>query len=81
MTIDLHYLAVVENRSLLANAALDLRAYRLEHGEYPPALPPSLNPASGDSLRYRRDGNGFELHGESARHPAGFAEASRWQWN
>lgn len=80
MTFPLRYLAVVENRTLLANAALDLRAYRLEHGEYPPALPPSLNPASGDSLRYRRDGNGFELHREPA-HDAAFAKASRWRWN
>ena len=83
MDYPLEYLAVVENRTFLANAALDLRAYRLEHGKYPPALPPSINSGSGDLLGYRREGNGFELHREPAQYPSrGFNEAaSRWRWN
>jgi hypothetical protein len=46
-------------------AAVDLRAWRAQHGEYPETWSMPTDPFTGDPLRYRRRENGFVLSSEA----------------
>jgi hypothetical protein len=50
--------AGVETRAVLIRAALELRAYRAEHADYPVTWPSDADPWARE-IRYRREDGGF----------------------
>jgi hypothetical protein len=55
---DMGLVAGLETRAALVRAALELRAHRAKHAEYP-AIWPSYSDAWSSEIRYRREAGGF----------------------
>ena len=71
---DREFIFATEARARLFGVAVDLRAWKAKHGEYPATWPMPADPFSGKPLRYnRRDDEGFVLSSEAG-------VVTNWVW-